>query len=109
MYLLSVITGCSTASSNSLLNHDCVGRIGGITRAFIDSNDVLFRTGYTMPNGANKYTNWFSQLIDIASIYEASGSGIQEAYLCNYLSSLDAKRSISGMLKHSINDGSVFR
>ena len=102
--MLSVITGCSTASSNNLLTHDCVGHIGAITRAFIDSNDVLFRTGYAMPNGANKYTNWFSQFIDIASIYKASGSGIQEAYLCNRLSSLDVIRSISGMLKHSIND-----
>ena len=58
--------------------------------------------GHVMLNGENDYTNCFFQLIDIASIYKASGSDIQEAHVCNYLLRLDAKRSLSGMPKHTI-------
>ena len=83
---------CSIARSNNLLNHDCVGHIGAVTiDAFIDSSDAFFRISHIMLNGGSKYTKWFSQLIDIAS-YKASGSDIQEIYLCKFLLSLDAKK-----------------
>ena len=62
-----------------VLNHDCVGEIGPIERGSIDSNDILSRKGHITLNGGNRYTNWFSQLIDIASTDKSSGSGIQEA------------------------------
>ena len=83
--------------SKNLVDHDCDGHIGAIARAFIDSNYILFRTGHIMLNGGNKYTNWFSQLIDIASTYKASESVNQQ-----FLIECRRKRSISGMPKHAI-------
>ena len=62
----------------------------------------FFRMGYIMLNGGNKYTKWFSQLIDIASIFKTWGSGIQETYLCNCSLRLDAETFISGTPKHAI-------
>ena len=48
---------CSTARSNNLLNHDCVGHIGAVTiDAFIDSSDAFFRISHIMLNGGSKYT-----------------------------------------------------
>ena len=96
-YLLSIIIGCATTSSKNLVDHDCDGHIGAIARAFIDSNYILFRTGHIMLNGGNKYTNWFFQLIDIASTYKASGSVNQQ-----FLIESRCKRSISSMPKHAI-------
>ena len=89
-YLLSVIIAYTTASSNNLSNHDYMGHIGGIARAFTNSNDILFKAGHIMLNVGNKYTNWFSQLIDTASINNTSGSDIQEAYLLAH--ELEAKK-----------------
>ena len=82
-----------------VLNHDCFGQIGPIERGSIDSNDILSRKGHITLNGGNRYTNWFPQLIDIASTYKSSGSASRKHNYCNCLLSLDAKRSISGLTK----------